>query len=1347
MPGGVAPGQRGTFADRFALLYGEAGNPPLKRVTGAVAGAGRVDERGRAVRVSAQRVSDWRRGRNVPARFAVLATVLEMLIGHARRRRPHPVVAGLYDLGAWHTLWKEALASPVAQTDPDGTPSDDPVAGARFGADDYSGLCPYQGLAAYGRADAARFFGRKQATRALLARLGQAQATGGIVALVGASGSGKSSLLQAGLIPALAHGMLPAEGSAGWPVAFMVPGTDPVRSLVDRIPSLSRTLLSAAEAPDRNAALSGEEFASGVRAACVAHAERLGGAGARLVLIVDQFEEVFTLCRDDARRSTLIRALHAACTPAVADGLAPAVVILGLRADFYTRCLDYTELAGALQDRQMVLGPMTATELREAITCPAKAVGLRAEAGLVEVLLRDLGETPGAGARGAYDPGALPLLSHALMAAWQRRQAGRLTVAGYRAAGGIRGAVAATAESAWAQLGPDGQAAARRLLLRLVRVGDDTRDARRRASSAELATPSAGGRAAEHALEVLARERLVTLDAGSVEISHEALLRAWPRLRRWIDQDRAGILARQRLEEDAAAWQRQGRDSSLIYRGARLGAVRYQLGTPMQAELTTVAREFLTASARHRRRATWARRGAVAAVLVAAVVAAAAAAAAVRQRDEAIYRQVLAEADRLQATDQSLSAQLTLVAHRIRQDDENVNTRLISTTNTPLATPLTGHTGAVYLTSFSPDGRLLATASYDKTARLWDLRDPAHPAPRGTPLTGHTSWVTSAVFSPDARVLATAGDDGTVRLWDVTDPANPSPIGGPLTGGSGTIYLLAFSPDGHALATANEDHTVRLWDVRDPARPVPLSRPLVGHGAAVRSVAFSPDGRLLATAGDDQTIRLWNVTDLAHAVPVGQPLTGHSALIHSVAISPDGRTLASGSKDKTIRLWNIAEPARPVPVGAPLTGHNGPVWSVAFSPDGRVLASGSVDSTTRLWNLADAATANQLGPPLTANTGIVFAVAFSPDGRSLATGSADGIARIWSIPAGILADHTASVVRVAASPDGKSLATASDDKTIRLWDVADPRQPASLGRPLTAHSGLTYWAAFSPNGRILATTSDDKTIRLWNVTDRAAPEPFQNPMRTQNRYTAPVAFRPDGHTLATTSDDHTIQLWDIGDPDHPTTLGRPLTGHTGYVNSVAFSPDGRLLATASSDKTVRLWDVQDPTRPTPFPVTLSGHTAPVTQAVFAPDKPILATASDDKTVQLWDVHDPNHPAPLGQRLQGHAEAVSAVAFSPDGHLLATASSDKAIRLWDLRNPATPDPLGEILTGHTAGIRSLAFGPHSRTLASASTDSTISLWDLDGERAIDRICATAHGVLTPQQWHQHIPQLPYDPPCA
>ncbi|MEV7627749.1 AAA family ATPase [Actinoplanes sp. NPDC089786] len=1312
--------QRETFADRFALLYAEAGNPPLKRVTASVAGAGRTDERGQGVRVSAQRVSDWRSGRNVPARFTVLATVLHFLIGQARERRARPVVTGLYDLDAWRTLWTEALASPAGDTSP-GEPS----------GDDDAGLCPYQGLAAYGTDDAGRFFGRERATRDLVARLGDALTTGGIVALVGASGSGKSSLLRAGLVPALARGTLPADGSANWPAVLLVPGTDPVKALAGQIPDLSRALDETIDTP-------GEKFAAGVRAACAAYAERLAGPGARLVLVADQFEEAFTLCRDDARRSTFIRALHAACTPPGPGVSAPAVVVLGLRADFYARCLEYAELAGALQDRQMVLGPMTSAELRDAITCPAKAVGVRPEAGLVEVLLRDLGGGD------AYEPGALPLLSHTLLALWQRRQAGRLTVAGYRATGGIQGAVAATGERAWEQLGPDAQAAARRLLLRLVRVGEDTRDTRRRTSSADLAKPADG--AVAEALEVLARERLITLDDGCVEISHEALLRAWPRLRRWIDQDRAGSLARQRLEEDAAAWRRTGRDPSQLYRGARLEAARYQVTPATQDELTIAARDFLAASTRQRRRATWARRCAATALAVATIAAVAAAVLAVRQRDEAVFRQVLSEADRLQATDQSLSAQLNLVAHRLRRDDRDVYARLISSTNTPLATPLPGHSGAVYLTSFSPDGRVLATASYDNTVRLWDLRDPTRPAPLGKPLTGHTSWVTSAVFSPDGRVLATAGNDRTIRLWNVDDPANPSPVGAPFGGAGGTVYSVAFSPDGQTLATANENHTVGWWDLRDPARPVPRATPLAGHTAAVRSVAFSPGGRLLATAGDDRTVRLWNVTDLRRPTAVGRPLTGHGELIHTTAFSPDGRILATGSKDKTIRLWDVTAPARPVPLGAPLIGHTGPVWSVAFSPDGRVLASGSVDSTTQLWNLADPSAVTQLGPPLTANTGIVFAVAFSPDGRTVATGSADGVTRIWSLPPGILAGHRASVVRVATDPTGDTLASASDDQTVRLWGIADPGRPVTLGRPLTEHRGMVFAAAFSPDGHTLATTSNDGTVRLWNVTDRADPVPFRQPITTRNRYTAPVAFSPDGHTLATTGDDQTVQLWNIDNPDRPTALGTLLPRHAGYVNSVAFSPDGRLLVTASSDKTVRLWDVRDPADPVPFANTLSSHHGPVTQAVFAPGTRRLATASDDRTVRLWDLSDPNRPTALGRPLTGHTEPINAIAFSPDGRLLVTASSDKTVRLWNVRDPADPRAAGEIATGHRAGILSLVFAGGGYTLATASTDNTVRLWNLDAEAAITRICARTRNVVTPEVWHRYIPQLPYDPPC-
>jgi WD40 repeat protein len=1251
-------GARELFAERFALLYVEAGDPPLKRVTESVARARRVDERGQLVRIPAQRVSDWRRGRNVPARFAALAAVLEVLIGEARKAKPQPVADGLYDLRAWRALWERAQAGAAA----DGPPA----------------VCPYLGLAAFGPEEARWFFGRERATAALIERVAAARRTGGIVMLVGASGAGKSSLLSAGLVPALA-----AEGR---PVVVGTPGPNPLKEL-------------AVPAAD----------------------------GDGLVVVVDQFEEIFTLCESESERRAYVQALQAICTPP-----APGVVVLGLRADFYGRCLDHPELVPALQDRQLVLGPMTEAELRDAVTRPAKAVGLRLEEGLVELLLSDLG------AGGAPDAGALPLLSHALLATWQRRQAGRLTVAGYRAAGGIQGAVAATAERAWASLGQAGQDVAQAMLLGLVRVGEDGQDSRRRSTRADLLARAGEQPAGEDVLEVLAGARLLTLDADAVEITHEALLRAWPRLHGWIDQDRAGMLTRQRVEEDAQAWDTEGRDNSLLYRGARL-ETGLQSATD-SGEVSSVAREFLAVSTRYRRRTAWVRRAVVAIIAVFALLAATTATIAIRQRDDARFGQVLAEADRLQETDPSLAAQLYLVAHQLRPDDKDVYTRLLSTQHSPLATPLIGHTGSVYLTSFSPDGRILATASYDNTARLWDVHDRTHPVPLGQPLTGHKSWLSSAVFSPDGQVLATAGDDHTVRLWDVRDPAHARPIGEPLTGNDGTIYLLAFSPDGRVLATANENHTARLWDVRDPAHAAPLGQPLTGATAAVRSLAFSPNGNLLAVSGDDHIVRLWNVVDPAHPAQLSAPINGHENTVHSLAFSPDSRVLASGSEDGNIKLWNVVDPGHPDPLGQPLSGHHASVWSVVFSADGRMLASGGMDRTARLWNVTDPSHVKEIGPPLASANDGVFAVGFSPDGASLAVGGDDSIVRLWSIPSSLVIG-SGGVRSAVVSDDGRLLATAGDDDNIRLWALGGGA-PTPIGQPLAGHTSFLSSLAFSHDGRLLLSGSGDKTVRLWNVADPAHAALIAEPLRLSTRYTAPIAVSPDNRLLATGDDDLSVRLWNLADPAHPVAFGGSLTGHTGYINSVAFNPSGSILATASSDLTVRLWDVSDPARPVLVGAPLAGHSGPVRWAVFSPDGRVLATASNDKTVRLWDVHDPAHPAALGAPLAGHSDAVVSAAFGPGGRTLISTGADKTIRMWDL--PAGT-PIGQPLTTHTETVSFVVPGP--KFFFTGGDDSLIRVWDLALNHIIDRICATTRGVLTPQQWQQHLPPLSFAPPCG
>ncbi|AOP50582.1 AAA family ATPase [Streptomyces lydicus] len=1320
-------GARTAFAERLALLYKEAGNPPLKKVADAVVRLQRVDERGRPVRVSVQRISDWRRAKNVPAQFPALAAVLHILIPQARRARPTPVSTGLYDLAQWQRLWERAVADPVGDRVPASAEEERPPGEAA----PVSGVCPYRGLASYRQQDAQWFFGRERSTDALVAQLRAAERTGGLVMLVGASGAGKSSLLNAGLVPALRNG---GERE----VLQLVPGGDPLGELTRRIPGLAPVLADARESAAKESGT--RHFTHAVREAVTAWAEHRAPRADRPVVIVDQFEEAFTLCSDETARRTFIQLLHAACTPAGPGAPAPVLVILGIRADFYEPCLGYPELAAALQHRHMVLGPLTTMELREAVTGPAKAVGLELEPGLAELIVREVSaDGPG----GTHDSGVLPLLSHALLATWQRRKAGRLTLAGYRAAGGIQGAVAATAERAWSGLDPTARTAARLLLLRLVRLGEDTQATRRRGTRRQLADESTDPHKTEESLEALVHARLVTLDAEAVEITHEALLHAWPRLRDWIDEDRNGNLLRQRLEEDGRAWEGSGRDTSLLYRGSRLEQARNWAQSAGDTFLTRSAVEFLAASVRLRKRTVLLSRGAVSALVVLAMLAVGAAVVAWQQRNDAVFEQVVAEADRVQYTDPSLSAQLDLAAHELRPDDAAVHNRLVSIVNAPLATPLLGHTGAVYLTSFSPDGRFLATASYDRTVRLWDVRNRAHPKPLGKPLSGNTSWVSSAVFSPDGRTLASAGDDGTIRLWDVRDPGRPEPLGAPLTGHAGTIYLIAFSPDGRTLASAGEDHTVRLWDLSKRSRPTAL-RALTGHTAAVRSVAFSPDGRVLAAGGDDHTIRLWNTADPRRPKPLDAVLRGHTDTVHSVAFSPDGRTLASGSADDTIRLWDVTDPGHAAGLGAPLTGHTGPVWSVAFSPNGRTLAAGSADSTASLWNVSDPAFPSQVGEPLAGSSGEMYAVSFSPDGRTLATGSGDSKARLWSVPTADMVGRSG-----AFRPDGRVLATAAGDGRIRLWDVRRPGRPVTLGRPFMEADGGQRSLVFSPDGHTLAVLNGKAKLSLWNVTDPARPVLAGPPLALRTRFagTHALAYSPDGRTLATVYGDHTIQLWNVSDPARAVPLGKPLSRHRGYINALVFSPDGNTLASGSADGTVRLWDITDPRRTTPLGDPLRGHVAPVNALAYSPDGRTLASGSDDDTVRLWDVTDPLDATELSRPLTGHTEAVVSLTFSQDGRTLASGGNDNTVRLWNVADPSEAAPIGRSMSPNAKTGNFLSFSPNSHLLGVSSGADTVRLWNLDTDDAIRRICSTTRGVLTPEKWHEYLPHLSYAPPCG
>ncbi|MER5623907.1 serine/threonine-protein kinase [Streptosporangium sp. NPDC002544] len=944
----------------------------------------------------------------------------------------------------------------------------------------------------------------------------------------------------------------------------------------------------------------------------------------------------------------------------------------------------------------------------------------------------------------AKDPDARPSARELLLALVSGSGAGAagLLSAGSARARGIRAPEGADpglgmlAEQAYKALSSAERELVPDVFLRLVVIGEDNVETARPASTADLLQerPEPERAAVQRILETFSY--LISTREEEISLLRPAVLRAWPRLRRWVDADRDGLAILDGLTTAARHWEEHERKDGDLLRGNRLETVqRWAAAGRRQLTLTRLERTFLEASTRAVTRGVRQRRLAVISLVILLIGALAGAGAAVNAANNADVQRSIAEGERTKAEKQArvaLSRQLALQSAELRTADPKIAQLLAVTSRhfapTPearhimldiLADPareeLVGHTNSVNAVAFSPDGTVLATASDDGTARLWDV---ATRRQVGQPLTGHTDIVRAVAFSPDGTVLATGGLDKTVRLWNVATGRQV----GSLTGHTEGVNVVAFSPDGTVLATGGLDKTVRLWDVATGRQ---VGRSLTGHNNSVNAVAFSPDGTVLATGGLDKTVRLW---DVATRRQVGRPLTGHTDFVNAVAFSPDGTVLATASDDRTARLWDAATGRQ---VGQPLTGHTRTVHAVAFGPGGSILATVSDDDTARLW---DVATGEQLGQPLSGHTDSAnAAVAFSPNGATLATTGRGETVWLWDVATHRQIGRSFTgpdfARAVAFSPDGTTLAISRDDKSaVRLWDRETHRQ---IGRPLTGHTEFVSAMAFSPDGATLVTASDDKSVRIWDGdTHRQVGELSIGP-----GFVSAVAFSPNGATLAAAGDDNAVRLWDVATRKQ---VGQPLTGHTRTVNATVFSSDGTTLATVGNDNTIRLWSGVTHRQ---IGQPLAGRNFAALTLALSPRGTTLATAGDDNAVRLWDVATRKQ---VGQPLTGHTDVVRAVAFSPDGTVLATAGDDGTVRLWDV---ATRRQIGQPLTGHTDIVNAVVFSPDGTVLATTGVDKTVRLWEVATPAdPFSSLCAIAGRSLTAEEWAQYLPEVSYENVC-